>query len=311
MRPGRRGTASASCAGDEAHLRLGPILEIRVKLARTLALIDPAPDRLRTGDRTLRHVALLLALGFTLTACDDSPTDPVIEVDSIDIQGPTNLAPGDTAQAIAFVFDVDGNVITEQPVTWTSSDESVAEVSETGLIMANVVGTTRITGTADGVSDFLDLEVGENPCASPVGAVEVGGSVEGELTVDSCFLESWFHDPWQLDIEEETTVQIDLVSTDFDAYLLFTDSIGTSIAEDDDAGEGDDARLVLTLEPATYFVWASTYEAEETGTYTLSVMEVVGGADPSPALVRRLSSSVPAVVEGRQIMRQRDRNPLR
>lgn len=70
-----------------------------------------------------------------------------------------------------------------------------------------------------------------------------------------------------------TTLKIDLASTDADAYLVVEGPLdhagdriavggGTVIAEDDDGGDGRNAKLELTLDqPGTYRVLTGTYEA--------------------------------------------------
>jgi hypothetical protein len=152
----------------------------------------------------------------------------------VQIEGPASLAPGDTAQATASAFDADGNLLPNQPVEWSSSEEAVATVSATGLISANATGTTTITATADGASDSFLLTVQDDPCAAPVGEITLNEPVEGELTEESCLLEQWFHDAWLFRVEEEISVRIDLVSEDFDAYVILTDNVGNELAFDDD-----------------------------------------------------------------------------
>jgi thiol-disulfide isomerase/thioredoxin len=71
--------------------------------------------------------------------------------------------------------------------------------------------------------------------------------------------------------------QFDLRSPDFDSYLTLRDKDGTSVAENDDGGGGFNARIVF---PATadgeYKIYASTFEKNKAGKFTLAVIE---GAD--------------------------------
>jgi uncharacterized protein YjdB len=55
----------------------------------------------------------------------------------------------------------DGDHVLDLPVTWTSSDESVATVSATGRVTARKAGLTLIRATADGVVGSTVLVVGE------------------------------------------------------------------------------------------------------------------------------------------------------
>jgi len=142
--------------------------------------------------------------------------------------------------------------------------------------------TTTITAAANGVSDSFDLEVGPDPCTVLVGEIVPGAMVERELTEASCLIETWFHDPWLLEMESSTTVQIDLSSEDFNPYLILTDSDVNEIAVDEDSGEGDDARISLELPAQLNFRWASTVGEEEVGEYQLSVIEVDAAAATVP-----------------------------
>jgi hypothetical protein len=65
---------------------------------------------------------------------------------------------------------------------------------------------------------------------------------------------------------------IDLHSQEFDAYLRIEDAAGNGLAEDDDSGPFLDARLVFTpARTGTYALVVTTFDADETGRYLLSV----------------------------------------
>lgn len=73
---------------------------------------------------------------------------------------------------------------------------------------------------------------------------------------------------------------VTLESPDFDAYLFVSRIVGPLVEEirsDDDGGEGNNARLRVTIpESGTYLVVAQAYDAGGTGAYTLRVQ-------PAPA----------------------------
>jgi hypothetical protein len=72
-----------------------------------------------------------------------------------------------------------------------------------------------------------------------------------------------------------TVYQIDLESGDFDAYLRVEDSKGTNLAEDDDGGEGLNARLFFVPAKAdTYRIIVTTFNNKETGAYALTVRPI-------------------------------------
>jgi len=245
--------------------------------------------------RFLRAVPFLPLLGLFLflAACNDSPTDPV-RAASVEVEGPTTMTAGQTAQAEVTVMDEDGNLLLDHPVEWESSNPAVATVDEVGFIISLEAGTTTITAAANGVSDSFELEVEPDPCTVLVGELVPGDTVEGELTEASCLIEGWFHDPWLLEMESSTTVQIDLSSEEFNPFLILTDSDVNEIAMDEDSGEGDDARISLELPAGFYFIWASTVGEQEVGEYQLSVIEVDAAATTAPGKsAGRLAPRVP------------------
>jgi hypothetical protein len=65
------------------------------------------------------------------------------------------ITQNDTIQLNAEVRDSEGRLLTEAPVTWSSSNPSVASVATTGLVLGSAPGTATITassGTASGTA---------------------------------------------------------------------------------------------------------------------------------------------------------------
>jgi hypothetical protein len=83
-----------------------------------------------------------------------------------------------------------------------------------------------------------------------------------------------YHKVHSLKMVPGRTYTIDLRSSDFDAYLRLEDSKQVNLAEDDDGGEGLNARVVFTPTQAdTYRIIVTTCNGNETGNYTLTVAE--------------------------------------
>jgi CHAT domain-containing protein/Flp pilus assembly protein TadD len=69
-------------------------------------------------------------------------------------------------------------------------------------------------------------------------------------------------------------ITIELTSSEFDSYLILLDPESKKIAEDDDGGSGNNARIIVTLPTSgTYRFIANAHKAGETGNYTLSWRE--------------------------------------
>ena len=76
---------------------------------------------------------------------------------------------GQTTQATAVLRDALGNVLTARAITWSSSDQSVATVSPTGLVTAVAAGVRTITAIAEGVVGSATITV----ALVPVSAIAV------------------------------------------------------------------------------------------------------------------------------------------
>jgi tetratricopeptide (TPR) repeat protein len=88
------------------------------------------------------------------------------------------------------------------------------------------------------------------------------------------------------------TLTFDLVSDDFDAYLLLVSPSGETIAQNDDGAGGTNARIIQNL-PVTgnYLLIVTSYSAGETGTYQLQVRATTEG-DRALTRADRLSQQV-------------------
>src|SRR5206468_3016980 len=80
--------------------------------------------------------------------------------------------------------------------------------------------------------------------------------------------------------------QIDMTSTDFDAYLRIEDAAGRHLAADDDSGGQLNARIIFKApEDGTYRIIATAFIINGAGNYRLTVVE---RSAPKPAIIREL-----------------------
>jgi hypothetical protein len=119
-----------------------------------------------------------------------------------------------------------------------------------------------LTGVADVARPGRPAEIREGQVL--LGRLESGDSLVGDSTLADVVL---FHAP------REGEVIIDLTSSDFDAYLIVQDERGSTVATDDDSGEGTNARVTLRVQAGrTYRILANTYgEDRATGLYRLAL----------------------------------------
>ena len=85
-------------------------------------------------------------------------------------------------------------------------------------------------------------------------------------------------------LPERVEVQIDLMSSAFDAWLVLragADISGQQIQRDDDGGSGTDSRIARTLSAGTYTIEVTSFRPDTTGAFTLRVARTGGSTRPS------------------------------
>ena len=190
-----------------------------------------------------------------------------------------------TLQIVATTKASNGLVLTGRTVTWSTSSAAIATVNASGVISGVKVGTATITATAEGKSSSLPVAVTCQPCkvcaAVPITSGKTINAILVTGTNGACpYLDqngkpdSTYFDVYTMTISAATTVDINLKSTAFDAYLFLLiaqDTSFVSVAADDDSGGGNDARISGTLAtPGTYYILANNVVPNNGGAYQLS-----------------------------------------
>lgn len=107
----------------------------------------------------------LLVMALVSCGSDGGDTGPVAppspSVGSVKVFPSTisELQIGDTTQLSAEVRDSDGNVLSGQSITWTTSNSSVATVSASGLVTAVAGGTATFTASVSGQSGQVSATI--------------------------------------------------------------------------------------------------------------------------------------------------------
>jgi len=144
----------------------------------------------------------------------------------------------------------------------------------------------------DKVPNFLaEVRAGRAPLVSqrrggifgsqqPKKAALNGPIINGKLTEKSSILpvDNSFFDLYTFEGKAGQQVTIDMKSSDIDSYLILLGPDQREISQDDDGGGQKDAQIVATLPTdGTYTLLANSYEARQSGSYTLELK----GSDPS------------------------------
>jgi uncharacterized protein YjdB len=80
--------------------------------------------------------------------------------------GAQTVFQGLTLQLAATLRDGNGNILNGRPVSWTSSNVSIADVSSSGLVTGVALGTVQITASSEGVNSAVSVSVQPRPVAS-------------------------------------------------------------------------------------------------------------------------------------------------
>src|SRR6266498_29643 len=123
-------------------------------------------------------VSALAAGSATITATSEGQSGSAavtvtpVPVASVAVSPPTaSIQVGQTAQLTATPKDASGNALSGRVVNWTSSNNSVATVSASGLVTGVTAGSATITATSEGQSGGAAVTVTAAPV--PVASVAV------------------------------------------------------------------------------------------------------------------------------------------
>ena len=100
-----------------------------------------------------KYLAILLTIALILS-CEKTPEN--IPVSSVSLQPSAEMIEGETVQLTAIVLPSDA---TEKTINWASSKQSVATVSNSGLVTALAEGSSTITVTVGGMSASCQVTV--------------------------------------------------------------------------------------------------------------------------------------------------------
>jgi hypothetical protein len=129
-----------------------------------------------------RLLPLYLLLAVAAGACD-SPSDSGADVASVAVTpAERTIATGETVQLSANVRDEESQLVSDVTVAWSSLEENVATVTQTGLVTGVRTGTARIVASAEGFADTATITVigAAAECDAPGAGISltVGQSVQ-------------------------------------------------------------------------------------------------------------------------------------
>ncbi len=113
--------------------------------------------------RALRVLSAAVAVTFLVAACDSSSTSPDPDPVAAEVELNTTTVVlteiGETYELEATVLDTEGNEMSDVSVTWTSSDEEVVTVSESGVVEAVGAGSATVSASTGDLSAAAAVSV--------------------------------------------------------------------------------------------------------------------------------------------------------
>lgn len=168
--------------------------------------------------------------------------------------------------------DSSGNVLRTDDNSYGYNDPLIVQYLPAGTYRL----TARAASSTAGGQYQINLlaSPGGRPlfCGSK-GTLAPGSSVSGTLAFTACqYPDATFADMYQMTLAADTTIDLRLNSSDFDAYLVVVDAKGNLVAQDDDSGGGTNARIQQKLAAGQYFVYAKPFaNYYSVGGYTVAL----------------------------------------
>ncbi|MGM9552706.1 MAG: Ig domain-containing protein [Faecousia sp.] len=156
----------------------------------------------------------------------------------------------------------------EENVTWTSSDDAVATVDDHGYVSMLDAGEVDITVTSEnGLTAVCTITVTDYP------TIVIGDQKTVEITDIHKYGYFYF-------TPEKCGTYVFYSISDFDTYGYLLNCDGSSIASDDDGGEGNNFRIEYALTAGeTYLLKCRFYRSNVRGTFDVRLIKSVD-ADP-------------------------------
>jgi hypothetical protein len=240
----------------------------------------------RTSTGSIRNLPIGETISEELTAenemLQDSSYAQRYRVQLVNGQQVQITLQGDDFDAYLMLLDDEGTIVAKDDDSAGGTDARIDyTATKTGphIIIVNSLGKQEEGAFALFVEHISGPQAATEPETSPeinIRPINIGQVVSGELTNSSPKLDDGtYYDVYTFTGVPNTTVNIMLMSEEFDAYLLlssFSDQELTQLETDDDSGGGTDSKITYRIpDSGIYVIRVNTLSEGETGSYMLSL----------------------------------------
>lgn len=142
--------------------------------------------------------------------------------------------------------------------------------------------TITVGALTPGRIGSYELTVDLTPPCTPGAELVLGETQTGSLNAEDCRFDGYAPaDSFALVLDQEAALDFHLKSSDLEPFLIVRDAQGHDVVVADDMTLTGSARAQATLEAGSYAVYATTFSYPQTGSYQLTVSELVC-KDPMP-----------------------------
>jgi hypothetical protein len=217
-----------------------------------------------TDDTTISTTVPVTVSGPAVAEVIVNPAAPIVYV-------------GFGRQLFVQLLSATGVTLHGRTVTWTTPDPTVVEVSPSGVARGFApAGPLTVVASSEGRTGVTQLRVAYAAEVCPfVKTLAVGQRVDGTLALGDCeypFDDSYV-DIYEFTVPAAGTIRVDMTSSEVDSYLGLFDGSGNFLAEDNNSGGGQNARIERQVPAGTYRVWVNTLSGSVTGAYSLLVSQ--------------------------------------
>jgi len=203
--------------------------------------------------------------------------------------------PGQRARLDLYSSEFDTYLILAGPGEFRFENDDVDGAPGHSIIEADLTeaGTYHVIVTSYAPAETgayeLSLTFGESSQSESdqrdVRPISVGETLSGRLEAgDAQLPEGEYRDLFVFDGASGQDIQVEITSSDFDTYLGVILPSGEAIENDDFEGSTGRSLVELTLrESGRYRIVATSYAAEETGSYQVRLASGTSGSGPAPA----------------------------